>query len=200
MIIQHRQVEDFKTERPDVAPPLPPILRLVPLLFYVGVAGGLIISTHFYLQLRSAQEALETATQQDSASKAELVNVQTERASVEKQMRRANEVVAWVEGSHQLQPLVVSIIQSVEAPSTLASLSLERHPDTPTQVKLSFGLNTLSPRQLDATLGKIAEMDFRIYSPSQVQSRGQIEYGGTLIHQPRSGAQITPDPLDANEP
>jgi hypothetical protein len=199
MQIARRIIDDLKTERPDVAPPLPAYMRLVPIFFYAVIVGGIILSGLFFVVLRNAAEA-EKQWKALSAERAQkLAQVQADRASLEREARRASDIVAWVESARAVQPLAVGIIRSIEPNSSLASLGLSRDPAAATQIRLTLKLNTQSPRQLDTTLESIASHDYRTYNPSQTQNRGELDYQATLLYQaPRSGpVPATPAPTPA---
>ena len=192
MKIERRIIDDLKTERPDIAPGLPAYLRLVPILFYATILGGILLSGFFLLVLRNASTAEAEWKAEIARRNQELADVKSGRAAVERQTRRATDVVAWVEGSRNLQPLVVSMIRSMEAGSSIAELALARDATTPTQIKLTLKLNTQGTRQLDATLEQIVSRDFRTYNPNQTQSRGEIDYEATLIYQSARVAAALP--------
>lgn len=183
MKIERRIIDDLKTERPDVAPSLPACLRFVPILFYAVILGGILLSTFFLLLLRSAASSQEQWINETARQKQALADVQAERNSVERQTRRASDVVAWVEGARNIQPLVAAVIRSMEPASSIAELGLARDPAVPAQIKLTLKLNTQGSRQLDATLEKIAALSFRTYNPNQTQARGETDYEATLIYQ-----------------
>ncbi|MEO6847874.1 MAG: hypothetical protein ABI443_09905 [Chthoniobacterales bacterium] len=193
MKIEHRIIDDLKTERPDVTPCLPTYFQLVPILFYVVVIGGILLSAVFFLLLRNATFAEVSWNNENAQLKQSLTAMQGERELIEQQTQRANSVVSWVEGARNIQPLVVAIIRNIEEGSSIAELGLTRDQDTPTHLKLKIKLNTLGLRQLDAILEKIASFNFKTYNPNQTQSKGEIDYEATLIYQNTSEPQATPN-------
>lgn len=199
MQIAHRIIDDLKTERPDITPPLPAYMRLVPILFYACVLGGIVLSGLFFVVLRNAAEAEKQWKALSAERTQKLAQVQADRASLEREARRASDIVAWVESARAMQPLAVGIIRSIEPNSSIASLGLSRDPATATQIKLTLKLNTQSPRQLDTTLESIASHDYRTYNPNQTQNRGELDYQATLLYQaPRSApVPATPAPTAA---
>jgi hypothetical protein len=183
MKIEHRIVDDLKTERPDISPSLPAYLRLVPILFYTTILGGILLSAFFLFVLQNAAAAESQWNAQAAQRTQDLDNIQADRSSMEKQAKRANDIVAWVGGARSLQPLVVAIIRSMDSSSSIVGLALTRDPATPTQIKFTLQLNTQGARQLDATLEKITALNFRAYNPNQTQTRGETDYEATLIYQ-----------------
>lgn len=194
MKIERRIIDDLKTERGDVAPSLPAYLRLVPILFYAVVLGGILLSAFFLLLLRNAAASEEQWKSETARRKQALADVQTRRDSIEQEVRRASDVVTWVEGARNLQPLVVAIIRSMEPGSSIAEFGLTRNPITPAQIKLKLKLNTQGTRQLDALLGEISSRNFRTYNPNQTQARGEIDYEATLIFQTARASATNPLP------
>jgi hypothetical protein len=193
MHITHRIIDDFKTERPDVSPPLPTYLRLVPIVFYLVVLGGVVLSGLFFLILRNAA-ATEQQWKALSAERNRMVaEVQTDRSALERKARRASDIVAWVEGARAVQPLAVAIVRSMSGTASITSLGLSRDPAAATQIKLDLKLNAQDPRQLDTTLEAISASGYRSYNPNQTQNRGEIDYQATLLYQaPRPTASATP--------
>lgn len=193
MKIEHHPVDDLKTERADITPPLPAYLRLVPILFYGFICGGVILCGLFLAGLRNAAEAEKEWKALAADRTAELAKVQTNRGVLERQARRASDIVAWVDGARSLQPLVVGIIRSMEPSSSIASLGITRDPSSATQIKLILKLNSQNTHQLDTTLEEIAQRNYRAYNPNQTQSRGETDYEATLIYQrPREMPSATP--------
>lgn len=183
MKIEHRIIDDLKTERVDVTPELPSYLRAVPIFFYAILVGSILLSSFLLFLLQRASSAKEQLVLQTVQLKKSLADLQAERESVEKQARRATAVMGWIDGSRNLQPLIVAIIRSMEQGSSILELGLTRDTSTPTQIKFALKLNAQGTRQLDSTLEKIVLENFRTYNPNQTQSKGEIDYEATLIYQ-----------------
>jgi hypothetical protein len=199
MKIERRIIDDLKTERVDVAPALPAYLRAIPVLFYSVVIGGLALTAVLLLQLQNYSRAQAKWKAETIQRQQDLAEVKAGREAVEKQARRANEVVAWIEGSRNIQPLLVTMIRSIDTGSSIVDLGLARDPTTPTQIKLSLKLTTQGTRQLDTMLEKIAEQSFRSYYPSQTQAHGEIDYEATLIYQTARAPEAS-NPVSASSP
>ena len=194
MKIKRRIIDDLKTERADVTRSLPAYLRLVPILFYAVVLGGILLSAFFFFFCGTPQRHRSSGNPRSAGSKQALAEVQTRRGSIERRVRRASDVATWVEGARNLQPLVVALIRSMEPGSSIAELGLARNPATPTQIKLKLKLNTQGVRQLDAILGELSVRNFRTYNPNHTQARGEIDYEATLIYQTARAPATTPLP------
>jgi len=190
MLIQGKEINDFKTERKNIAPALPMTLRMVPILFYLSIVLGILLNGLFVLQLAQATRAKDQATQELKATKENLAKIQADRTALEAEVKRASDVATWVESSRPLQPLVVDISRSIEPDSSIVELKFERDPENPTQIKLGMRLNSDSTKQLDAILEQVAAQQFRIYTPQQTVSRGEIEYKATLVWQAGTGPNV----------
>ena len=57
---QNNQIShDLKTERPNVGQALPAALRILPVAFYLATVASIVLTSFFYLRLRSATTAKE---------------------------------------------------------------------------------------------------------------------------------------------
>jgi hypothetical protein len=192
MQIHARYIDDFKTERKDIAPPLPAYLRLVPVLFYASIVISILLNALFLARLSQASQAKEASLKQDQELVAQLQAIKTKRQELEGEAKRATDVVNWVDGSRPLQPLIVDIARSMENDSSIVEMNLSRAPENASQIKLGLRLQTGNTRQLDQTLQTIANARFRTFSPQQSMERGEVEYQATLFWQDSSRGQPEP--------
>lgn len=192
MQLHARFIDDFKTERKDIAPPLPPYLRLVPIFFYLAIVASILLNALFLARWSQASQAKEASISQDKATLAELAQVKEKRQKLETEARKATDLANWVEGSRPLQPLIVDIARSMEKDSSIVEMSLERAAENASQIKLGLRLQTANTRQLDLTLQTIANARFRTFSPQQSMERGEVEYKATLFWQDSSRGQPEP--------
>jgi hypothetical protein len=196
MHIPRRVLHDLKTERGDIAPPLPPYLRIVPIAFYLGVVACIALSATFAFQLIRARAELAQWQQRTAQAREQLTRVQADRTKLEASAKRAADFVSWIEGSRALQPLVVAIARSVDEKSSVPELAFDRDTENPTQIKLSLKLLTNDARQLDRTLEAVEHADFRPYSARQTQSKGLIDYQATLLWQSRGVGNAPATPVE----
>lgn len=189
MIIEPRVLHDLKTERMDVAPPLPATMRAVPIAFYLSALGCIVLSAVFMLQLVKARTERDDWKSRETAAQLELAETKSARTALENEAKRASDFVAWIEGARMVQPLVAAISRSMGDKSSIAQLTIERSEDNPTQLKLKLKLLIDNPDQLDGTLEAIARDGFRAYSAQQKQDGGAMDYEATLIWQ--GGKQLS---------
>ncbi|GAB4175653.1 MAG: hypothetical protein Fur0032_15490 [Terrimicrobiaceae bacterium] len=183
MQITRRTIDDFKTERKEILPPLQTVFRLVPILFYCAIIMTVLLASIYLVQLSLARERLAQHTQELAETNAKIQATQAERASLEGRILRATDIRKWVEGSQPLQPLVVAIARSIQDGSSLVDLRIERDEATPSQLKMMLKIGTTSIAQLERTLDAINSQGFRVFSPQQSVSGGEIDYRSTLVRQ-----------------
>lgn len=183
MKLESRVIDDMKTERAEIAPPLPATFRLVPLGFFLSVAGTIILCGFFAWQLHEASASRDAWKAQTEETKQAHRATRAERRQLEEQAKRASDILAWVESSRGLQPLIVDIARSMEPESSLTQLSLVRDGNNATQVRLALRMNSQGLAQLDQTLESIFRKNYRAYSPQQTLARGEVDYQATLIWQ-----------------
>lgn len=183
MQITERQIDDFKSDRKDIAPPLPVVLRLVPLLFYCSIAVAIILSSIFAIQFQLAVQKRDAHKAQTASLATQTQDARSQRTALESQIKKATDIQSWVASSRPLQPLLVEITRSMGARSSIVDLRLDREPDNPSQIKMGLRMGTDSTKQLDLTVEKIANLNYRAFSPTQTLGRGELDYKATLVHQ-----------------
>jgi len=198
MLIQGSKLDDFKTERKDLMPPLPMPYRLVPLLFYLsllflGVVGSVAMWTS-----QVSIKRFEGITLQTNRLKKEISATKAARSALEQKIREATDMEDWVLASMPLQLLIVGIVRSIEPGANIVDLSLERDEDTPSQLKLALTLNAASDGQIEKTLEAVRKLDYREFSPTQSTIKGNFEYQASLLwSNPKSKIQTPQDRVKA---
>lgn len=184
---------DLKTERPNVGQPLPMALRILPVAFYLATVASIVLTSFFYLRLRAATTAKEEWQATEKQQTKLVGDLDTVMSSVTAEVKRAEEVVAWVDGTREIQKLCLSVTRSMAPESTIAELTIDRQADNPAQIKIGLKLNGggtrgLQTDQVDRTIKALVdENHYRSYSAEQNQDKtGALHYSATLIHQPPS--------------
>lgn len=202
MQISADQIDDLKTDRKDIMPPLPMVFRLVPILFYSAIAFSLVVGSLAFWNGRVAAQCRDEIRQQVAGINNEIAQTKANRSALEAKIREATDLEAWVLASMPLQPLVVAIIRSMGPNSSIVELSLERDAETPSQLRLGLRLNSDSDRQLEDTLKVVREMHYREFSPTQTRVRGDLDYRASLLWQNPHGKRQLPEERaqQANQP
>ncbi len=186
MQIARRAIDDFKTDRKGISPPLPILFRLIPLLFYCAIGLALVLNTIYFIQYRMAVQSRDEHIRQTASVKGQIAAAQSQRVALESQILKATDIEAWVQGSRPLQPLLVAVTRSINEKGAILDLRFDRDVASPAQIHLSLRLATDSAQQLDESLSKIAEQKYRTFSPQQTMGRGEVDYKATLVRQDQS--------------
>jgi|688.fasta_scaffold157377_2 hypothetical protein len=193
MLIAENKIDDFKTDRKDVAPALPMVMRLVPILFYLSLLFLVVVGSFASLRAKFASDQRNAVTARIESLKGEIEGVKGERTALEKEIIEAQDMEAWVLASMPLQPLVVDITESMGPQSEIVELSIERDAETPSQLRLNLKLNTASDKQLDQTLAVIQKRNYREFNPTQTRVQGNLDYKASLLWDPNAEQRQTPE-------
>jgi hypothetical protein len=181
MQIIAKSVDDFKTDRKDISPPLQPALRAVPIAFFVAVIAGLLLNTLAFIQIAQAKKLREAAAARQRTATAEIEAIAVQKRELEKKSKEADDLAKWIDSSRPLQPLVVDIARSVPTGASFANLELIRDTENPSQIRLNMKLQGESPRLLDSVVQAIGKQGIKIFSPEQSVANGEIDYQSTLL-------------------
>lgn len=193
MLLTGEKIDDFKTERKGITPPLPMIMRLVPLLFYLSLAFMVVVGSVASIHAKFSSDNHAVIIGRVETLKGDIAGNKAARAALEKEIAEATDLEAWVLASMPLQPLVVAIIRSMGPQSEIVDFSLERDKETPSQLRIGLVLNTASDKQLEQTLEVIRKMNYREFNPTQTRSHGNLDYKASLLWQdPKSQNRQTP--------
>lgn len=196
MLIPREIVHDLKTERADVLPPLPMAMRLVPISFYLIALATIGFATLTALQIAQAVGQLESAKARTLEATRQLETTTAARTDLDAQAKRASDFLQWVEGSVQVQPLVVAIARSISERSAITELALARDGESNRQIQLLLRFQGTDPTQIEETVEAIRNAAFRPFSPRQSQEGNRMDYEASLIRQV-SGESTLPDPQPA---
>lgn len=183
MLISRENLHDLKTERNDILPPLPMILRLVPILFYLSAFGAVVLIALTFLQIGHSSGQLEAVSQETARTKTKIAETKTARTELEARTKHAVDLLQWVEGSVGVQSLTVEISRSMAPKSAINELSLSRDEKNNSQLQFALKLQTADSGQLERTIEAIRKTSFRPFSAKQSQEGNRISYEATLIRE-----------------
>lgn len=167
MLIKPRLIDDFKTDRKDILPPLPDALRAVPILFYLLLLASLGLGAVLFLRLQAANATFQSHELSIAQLEQQAAGIAQKRQALEAQILRAQDVEKWVASSMPLQPVVVEITRSLGEETGLESLRLDRLDLEGPQVRLELALNTRSASEIDQVSQSLEKASLRIFSPKQ---------------------------------
>jgi len=196
MLIADTKIDDFKTPRKDIAPPLPVVMRLVPILFYLSLLFLVVVGSVASLHAKLSSDQRNAVTARIASLKGEIEKAKKERAALEKEIVEATDLEQWVLASMPLQPVVVEIIRSMRPQSEIVDLTIERDAETPSQLRLHLTLNTASDDQLDETLAVIQKKSYREFNPTQTRVQGNLDYKASLLWDPKAAAEARQTPQE----
>jgi hypothetical protein len=185
MDIKSKVCHDLKTERSDVAPPLPAVASALPIAFYLACVGAVGLNLMFWLKTKEAN------TSRDDHKHAEATEVRLQgeivasREALSKEEKRANDVLEWINGSRSFQPLIVAIAKSIDSKAAIVELSLSRDVSNANQIRLSVKLEGLKNdrSQIETMEGALLSMGYRTYGAQQTRGQGtnSLAYDATLL-------------------
>ena len=172
---------DLKTERGNMSDGLPAYYRIVPVLFYLTVLGSIALLVFFSMETRklASERDRETTRQNDQIIVTEELGGM--RFEIEQENVRADAVADWIETAQGLQPLVASLARSVDADSSIDTLSLKRNPEILSQIYMVLRLNGNVQQQIDSSMEAVRDLNYRSFSAKQTQGDGILDYDTTLI-------------------
>ena len=193
MLISETRIDDFKTDRKDIAPPLPMVMRLVPILFYLSLLFLVVVGSVASLHAKLSSDQRKNVIARIESLKSQIEQSKTQRASLENEISEALDLEAWVLASMPLQPRIMAIIRSMGPESEIVDLTLERDAETPSQLRLGLKLNSSSDKQLEDTLAAIKDLDYREFNPTQTRVQGNLDYKASLLWQDPRTVRETPE-------
>ena len=183
MQIDDTTLDDFRSPRQGISPPLPKLFMIVPLFFYSSVAFlGAVGSTASIAAKFSSDEKTVVISQSASVT-SEIEKTKIARTALNAEIAEATELESWVLASMPLQPLILEIMRSIGPDDEIVELSIERDAETPSQLRINLTLNTASDKQLEKTIAVINRMNYREFNPTQTRSQGNLDYRASLLWQ-----------------
>ena len=181
---------DLKFENDPVAPPLSNGLRVIPVLFYVAVAGCAFFAAYFMIQKNASERARLAQERVTAEEKKKIAQIQMKHNELEGDVKKANSMIEWVKGSTPIQRLAMTINNSVMknsielgGDSTIRTLKLSRTPDSPWQIKLGLTLNGSDTEGLNQTLEDLGSgpEKYKRFNPQRSVDDTSVVYTATLI-------------------
>ena len=176
---------DLKTERTDVAPPLPAVASALPIAFYLGCVAAVGLNVMFWLNTKKAKEQ-EEGFAQDTATEVRLRGESVAKVeALKKEEKRANDVLTWVEGARSFQPVIINIAKIIEPKASIVELALTRGVSDSKQISMTVKLEGLTNdrSQIESIEESLLSMGYRTYGGKRTRGKGKgsLTYEATLM-------------------
>ncbi len=187
-------MHDLKPERADLAPPLPAVMMVAPILLLVSVLATAGLSTWYTIEKKQAQqEELDDRSLQASLSD-DSKKITEDTKEIEEQHNKAKDVQRWVASTHSLMDVVVAVLTSVKPGNNLSSLRLVRSPENMEHVEIRLLINNGGQGQKDDVVQSLMAGGYQPYkeessSTDRTNQYGDVTYTATLVKNVDAGAE-----------
>jgi hypothetical protein len=183
-------MHDLKPERTDLAPPLPAVLMVLPILVYVAMAATIGLGALFTVKAKQAQAEERTEMDGEQDVNRLVASLLQEQKLIDDTNAKAREVETWIDSTQPLMDVVVSVINSVRAGNTLASMRLARSPERPDHVEMTLKINNGGTVQKEETVQALVKAGYQTFRDDLIGDKndrlGDVTYTATLVKS-RSG-------------
>lgn len=179
-------LHDLKNDRPDLTPPLPGVMAVLPILFYAALIGCTALGALSVMRTKKAVAAEEASTAQEQEEQAMTARTQTELTAITDEQARAREVELWVKSTSPLMNMITSVINSVKTGNTLTSLRLSRTAENPEHVEMMLLINNGGSAQVEDTRNALAKEGFQAFredtkSADRSTRLGDVTYSAVFV-------------------
>ena len=175
---------DFKTPRTDTSRRLPSSFRAIPVVFYIALIGSAYVMTMDYFNYKRALKQKVEAEERKTISEGQRDSFMSEKAELEAEATKAENVAQWMEGARNIQPIAVKIARAVQSETRITQVSLERSEQVPANLALTIHLNgSKVSTELAAIEAALSQLLYVSYSPQQTPNGDVVEYHSTLVRQ-----------------
>jgi hypothetical protein len=179
-------MHDLKPERTDLAPPLPTIMMVLPVLFYVGTAAAIGLGTLFTIKTKQAQASETREMEGEQEVNRKIAALVQQQKVIDETTGRAREVVSWISSTQPLGEVVAAVVNSVKISNTLSSLRLSRSADRPEHVEMRVQINSGGTVQKEETVQSLVKAGWQTFKDDLIASNkddrlGDVTYTATLV-------------------
>ena len=179
-------MHDLKPDRPDLSPPLPAILMLLPVLFYLSAVGSVGFGALCLMKIKQAQADEQREIDGEQTATRMRTTLLAEQKVIDDTNMKAKEVETWMRSTKPLMEIVAAVVNSVKTGNTLSSLRLTRSAEKPDHVDMRMEINsggTIQQQETVQALVKAGLQTFRddIVSPDKNDRNGAVTYTTTLV-------------------
>jgi hypothetical protein len=178
-------MHDLKPERPDLSPPLPGILMVLPVLCYLSTVGAIGLGALFTFKTKAAQESEQRELDSEQDVRRQIMALKQEQKIIDETHAKAREVEVWMHSTQPLMDVVEAVINSVKPGITLSSLRLSRTAEKPEHVEMRVEINAGGTVQKEETVQALVKHGYQTFrddliSPNK-NDRQIVTYTATLV-------------------
>jgi hypothetical protein len=179
-------MHDLKPERPDLAPPLPSLLMVLPVLCYLSAIGAVGLGALFTIKTKQAQADEQRELDSEQDVRRQIMALKQEQKIIDETHLKAREVEAWMHSTQPLMEVVSAVINSVKTNNTLSSLRLSRTAEKPEHVEMRVEINNGGTVQKEDTVQALVKQGYQTFrddlvSPNKNDRNGDVTYTATLV-------------------
>jgi hypothetical protein len=179
-------MHDLKPERSDLTPPLPALMMLVPVLFYLSGVAAIGLGALFTIHTRKAQAEEQRELEAEQQERRQIATLQTEQKVIDETSAKATEVVTWMDSTQPMMDVVAAIVSSVSAGHNLSSLRISRASDNPRHMEMRVEINSGGNKQQQEIVQSLIKAGFQTFrdellSPDKNDRNGAVTYTATLV-------------------
>lgn len=152
---------DLKQDRPDLSPPLPPVLMALPVLTCLTLVGSLGLGGYFMWEKQKAEKETAELTAQAATEDAESLKLGVMLKDIHEESARAKEVAEWMKWTRPLSYQLAAITTSLSGQNTLSSLNMSRRDNNPDWIEMRLVLNNGGNQQIGRIVKKIESLGYQ---------------------------------------
>lgn len=183
-------MHDLKPERPDLSPPLPTIMMVLPVLFYLSAVGAIGLGALFTVKAKQAQADEQTEIDAEAEVRRKIAATRQEQKIIDETHAKAKEIEAWMDSTQPMMDVVTAVLNSVSKNNTLSSLRLSRSAEKPDHVEMRIEINTGGTVQKEETVQALVKAGFQTFRDDLISRGdkndrlGDVTYTATLVKSP----------------
>lgn len=182
-------MHDLKPDRPDLSPPLPAIMMVLPVLFYLAAVGSVGLGALFTVKTKQAQADEQREIDSEQDVRRQITATRAEQKVIDETHGRAREVESWIDSTQPMMDIVTAVVNSIKPSNTLSSLRLSRSPDKPDHVEMRVEINSGGTVQKEETVQALVKAGYQTFrddliSRDKNDRLGDVTYTATLVKSP----------------
>lgn len=179
-------MHDLKPDRPDLSPPLPAVMMLLPVLFYLSAVGAVGFGTLFTVKTKQAQADEQREMEGEQDVRRQITAIKAEQKVIDETHAKAKEVETWMDSTQPLMEVVTAVLNSVKSTNTLSSLRLSRTAEKPEHIEMRVEINSGGTIQKEETVQALLKQGYQTFrddliSPNKNDRLGDVTYTATLV-------------------